>query len=420
MKKRSGPSKALEARTFAELLYHRALQHPDRPAIKFLADGAEVTDQVSYGELHQRAAAIGSWLSDRGSHGRPVLLVYPQSIDYAAAFFGCLYAGAIAVPAYPPRRNRNLDRLRSMAGDSGANIILTNDELIEQLRTWVREDADIAHATLQSTDSLSPEPSFDPRFGADPQSIAFLQYTSGSTGSPKGVIVSNRNLIENQIMITEIFGQREDEVVMCGWLPMYHDMGLIGNLLHPLYLGGHLVLMSPFTFFQKPLCWLQAITDHRATISGSPNFGYDMCVEAISPSERESLDLSSWNLAFNGAEPVRHATLQRFLKTFSPHGFSDTAFSPCFGMAETTLIVSGMRRPEAPISITVDAQRLQQGFVETIDDVLLARPGRPSYMRLQQGFVETIDEAAGVPSTASSGSSRTHADTSRTQASVQP
>ncbi|QDV13868.1 Polyketide synthase PksN [Rosistilla oblonga] len=353
-----------QARTFAELLSERAARHPERPAIKFLAEGTEVTHQVSYQQLHARAAAIGSWLSDRGLRGRPVLLVFPQSIDYAAAFFGCLYAGAIAVPAYPPRRNRNLDRLQSMASDSGADVILTNNELLESLSAWVDEDNPLGQRSLQSIDTLADDPQFNPAFGADPQAVAFLQYTSGSTGAPKGVIVTNRNLIENQIMITEIFGQREDEVIMCGWLPMYHDMGLIGNLLHPLYLGGHLVLMSPFTFFQKPLCWLQAISNHRATISGSPNFGYDMCVEALSQQERDSLDLSSWNLAFNGAEPVRHATLQRFIKTFQPHGFSPAAFSPCFGMAETTLIVSGTRRPDEAQSIVVDAESLHQGTVE--------------------------------------------------------
>ncbi|WP_417737890.1 SDR family NAD(P)-dependent oxidoreductase [Rosistilla oblonga] len=360
-------SRPIQARTFAELLHGRAALHPDRPAIKFLAEGTEVTDQVSYQQLDSRAAAIGSWLSDRGLRGRPVLLVFPQGIDYAAAFFGCLYAGAIAVPAYPPRRNRNLDRLQSMAADSGADVILTNDELLESLNGWSTESDAADQRVLQAIDSLPADPRFNPAFGADPQSVAFLQYTSGSTGAPKGVIVSNRNLIENQRMITEIFGQREDEIVTCGWLPMYHDMGLIGNLLHPLYLGGHLVLMSPFTFFQKPLCWLQAISDHRATISGSPNFGYDLCVEAISPEERESLDLRSWNLAFNGAEPVRHGTLQRFIETFQPHGFSPAAFSPCFGMAETTLIVSGTRRPDAPNSIAVDASSLQQGSVKPIE-----------------------------------------------------
>ncbi|QDV70562.1 Polyketide synthase PksN [Rosistilla carotiformis] len=365
MKNASHQNQTGQARTFSELLSTRAALHPDRPAIKFLAEGTEVTDQVTYQQLHARAASIGSWLSDRGLRGRPVLLVFPQSIDYAAAFFGCLYAGAIAVPAYPPRRNRNLDRLQGMASDSGADVILTNDELLESLSTWVDEDNPLGQRSLLSINTLTEDPQFNPAFGADPQSLAFLQYTSGSTGAPKGVSVTNRNLLENQTMITEIFGQREDEVITCGWLPMYHDMGLIGNLLHPLYLGGHLVLMSPFTFFQKPLCWLQAISDHRATISGSPNFGYDMCVEAISEHERERLDLSSWNLAFNGAEPVRHATLQRFIKTFQPHGFSPTAFSPCFGMAETTLIVSGTRRPEAHKSIEVDAESLRQGTVES-------------------------------------------------------
>ncbi|HVR96174.1 MAG TPA: AMP-binding protein, partial [Thermoanaerobaculia bacterium] len=351
--------------TLAGLLRARAAERRDRVAFTFLTDGEVEGARLTYAELDRRARTIAARLRSSVAPGERALLLYPPGLEFIAAFFGCLYAGVVAVPAYPPRlRDRSQARLRSIARDAEPRAALTTEAIFTGLTGT--EDGlaarlpELASVLWLPTDTLAadevdgqdlPEP--------DPESIAFLQYTSGSTSTPKGVMVTHANLLHNERMIGEAFGQDEDSVVV-GWLPLYHDMGLIGNVLQPLHAGARCVLMAPVAFLQKPSRWLAAVSRYRATTSGGPNFSYDLCARRIGPEERAELDLSSWRVAYNGAEPVREATLARFAESFASCGFRREAFYPCYGLAEATLFVSGGLQGRAPRVAGVDAAALER------------------------------------------------------------
>jgi len=328
-----------EATTLVQLLRTRALQQPEQVAYTFLSDDLATKVCISFGELDQRARSIATVLQNYQAGGARVLLLYPPSLEYIAAFFGCLYAGAVAVPAYPPRQNHSWLRLNAILGDAQADIALTSDGIYHRL-TSPAGNAAPANLRFINTESIDPESAVEWREPVvDSETIAFLQYTSGSTGTPRGVMVSHGNLLANERLIKDAFRQTERSVIL-GWLPLYHDMGLIGNVLQPLYLGARCILMSPVSFLQNPYRWLKSISDYRATTSGAPNFAYDLCVRKITEAERATLDLSSWTTAFNGAEPVRPETLERFADAFASCGFDRRAFHPCYGLAEATLLVS--------------------------------------------------------------------------------
>ncbi len=342
--------------TLPGLLRRRADERPDREAFLFLADGEEEGARFTWGELEGRARAIAVALSGSLAPGDRALLLYPPGLEFIAAFFGCLHAGVVAVPAYPPRPNdRAQTRLRSIARDAEPRAVLTTAAIaagMQQAASALPELAAlrwIATEELPATERELAEP--------DPEAIAFLQYTSGSTATPKGVMVTHANLLHNEGMIGAAFAQDEDSVVV-GWLPLYHDMGLIGNVLQPLHAGGRCVLMAPVAFLQKPLRWLAAISRYRATTSGGPNFAYDLCVRRIAAEDRAALDLASWRVAFNGAEPVRAETLARFTAAFAPSGFRAEAFYPCYGLAEATLLVSGGTVGRAPRTAEIEERRL--------------------------------------------------------------
>ncbi|MDQ3917323.1 MAG: AMP-binding protein, partial [Acidobacteriota bacterium] len=335
--------------SLVELLRRRASAQPRRQAYSFLLDGEADEAHLSYGELDRMARAVGGWLQAAGARGERVLLLYPPGLDYVAAFFGCLYAGAVAVPAYPPRLNRNLERLQAVATDAQPAFALTTAQTLARIESMLEQFPELLALRWQATDRL-PEGSArlwrEPDMGAG--TLAFLQYTSGSTSLPKGVMVSHGNLLHNQRLIQATFRQTEESVIV-GWLPLYHDMGLIGNVLQPLYVGARCVLMSPVAFLQRPARWLNAISRYRATTSGGPNFAYDLCARKVTEAERAALDLSSWEVAFNGAEPVRPETLERFAQTFGACGFRAEAFSPCYGLAEATLLVTGKLGSGPPV-----------------------------------------------------------------------
>lgn len=353
--------------TLDEIVRLRAQQHGERTVYKFLAEGESVTDEVTYADFDRRARAIGGWLQQNGYAGEPVLLIFPEGIDYVAAFFGCLYAGAIAVPINPPRRNRKSSRLETVAADCGARCVLTVGEALERAAEAIKESSLLGGLTWKPVEEIEPEQG-DAWQLASPteQTPALLQYTSGSTGTPKGVIVSHGNLVENQELITRAFGQ-DESVVLCGWLPIYHDMGLIGNVLHPAYLGGQHVFMPPMAFLQKPLRWLKMIAEHGGTLAGGPDFAFDLCVRETTPEERASLDLSKWQVAFNGSEPLRAKTLERFQEAFAVAKMGNLTPSPCYGMAETTLLVSGSRKTQPALLLDVDRESLQAGRVKPTD-----------------------------------------------------
>jgi amino acid adenylation domain-containing protein len=357
----TGPT--TEFSTLVELLRSRALYQPNHRAYTFLLDGETKEVNLTYAKLDQQARAIASLLQDLGATGERALLLYPPGLEYIAAFFGCLYAGAIAVPSYPPRLNRPDPRLRAIVADAQATIALTTPHILANTTRRFAHSPELEALRWVATGDLASSLAkgwHDPMVNGD--TLAFLQYTSGSTAAPKGVAVNHRNILHNERMIQQAFGHTEQSVVV-GWLPIYHDMGLIGNVFQPLYVGAPCVLMSPLDFLQEPYRWLQAISHYEAHTSGGPNFAYDLCVRKITPEQRATLDLHSWEVAFNGAEPIRRPTLERFAKAFEPCGFRRETFYPCYGLAEATLFVSGGLKSAPPISYTVQGAALEQDRV---------------------------------------------------------
>jgi natural product biosynthesis luciferase-like monooxygenase protein/FkbM family methyltransferase len=333
-------------------------------AYTFLRDGEVEEATLRYGELHVRAAAIGAALQQLAGRGERALLLFPPGLEFIAAFFGCLYAGVVAVPSYPPGRRRREPRLRAIARDARVRFVLTTAALATQREELVAEVAELGGATWIDTDMLADGLAAEwAEIAPGGEALAFLQYTSGSTADPKGVMVTHGNLLHNEEIIRQAFGQDAASVVV-GWLPLYHDMGLIGNVLQPLYVGARCVLMSPLAFLQQPARWLRAISTYRGTTSGGPNFAYDLCARKIPAAVRAELDLSSWRLAYNGAEPVRAATLDRFAQAFAPSGFRREAFYPCYGLAEATLFVAGGRLGAGPAVGAFAARPLAEHRVE--------------------------------------------------------
>ncbi len=363
------PGRFFGPSTLVELLRHRAEHLTDDTAFIWLVDGEDDVVCMTNGELDRRARAIGAWLESHDLVGNRALLLYPPGLEFVTAFFGCLYAGVVAVPVYPPRRNRSLLRIQAIADDAQATVALTTEDVLKRVDSLIGETPHLKKLTWLATCEVDQNTADDwhmPDIHAD--TLAFLQYTSGSTGTPKGVILDHANLLYNSALISYAF-----ELTRSGtgvfWLPSYHDMGLIGGILQPLYVGRPSVLMSPMAFLQRPYRWLRAITRYRGTTSGGPNFAYELCTRKVTPEQCERLDLSSWEVAFNGAEPVRADTLERFARKFASCGFRRKAFYPCYGLAEATLIVSGGFAKEAPIVRHFDSEALSR------DRAVEAQPG---------------------------------------------
>jgi acyl-CoA synthetase (AMP-forming)/AMP-acid ligase II len=336
-------------RNFVELLKFQNNRTPDKVAFRFLANGEDETETLTYGELDERSRAIASRLQDIISPGDRALLIYPSGLNFITAFFGCLYAGVVAVPAYPPKPNRGMEKYQSIVSDAQLTVVLTTAALTVTLKNQSCQDLQMQDLEWLTTDEIgTSDASHWKQPLVEQEDLAFLQYTSGSTGTPKGVMISHRNLIQNSAAINHCFQDTPDSVGV-SWLPPYHDMGLIGSVLQPIYVGATMVLMPPLAFVFKPFRWLNAISKYGATTSGGPNFAYDLCVQKITEKQRLSLDLARWDVAFTGAEPIRSETLEKFYEMFRHHGFHREAFYPCYGMAETTLIVSGGLKESTPI-----------------------------------------------------------------------
>ncbi|MEH1779536.1 MAG: amino acid adenylation domain-containing protein [Nostoc sp.] len=349
--------------TFVDLLRFRSSTQPNRDAFTFLLDGETEQTTLTYQELDRRSRRIAAQLQALGLTGERALLLYPAGLDFLVAFFGCLYAGVVAVTAYPPRNERNTPRIKAIAKDAQAAIALTTTEILPTVQSLMSQKTDLESLQWLTTDNLAlgiedtwQQPSIDRN------TLAFLQYTSGSTGTPKGVMISHGNLLHNADT-TYQFMEHSPESKFVTWLPMYHDMGLIGGILQPLYGGFPCIIMPPTSFLQRPYRWLQAISHYKGTTSGGPNFAYELCTQKITPEQKETLDLSSWSVAFNGAEPIRDDTLERFAAAFVDCGFRKEAFYPCYGMAETTLMVSGVQKATSPIIKTVQKSALESNRV---------------------------------------------------------
>ena len=349
-------------RTLVQSLQRRAAQTPDQVALRFLAESAEQSVVLSYRDLDQRARTIAAALQANAALGDRAVLLFPSGPDYVAAFFGCLYAGVIAVPAYPPEstRRHHQERLLSIIADAEPRLLLTIASLGDGL-------AQIENAPpVLSVDTLGAQLAdgwVEPELHAD--DIAFLQYTSGSTALPKGVQVSHGNLVANEVLIRRGFGidLNPDDVIV-SWLPLYHDMGLIGGLLQPIFSGVPCVLMSPAYFLGRPLRWLEAISEYGGTISGGPDFAYRLCSERVSESALERLDLSTWRVAYSGSEPIRLDTLERFAEKFAACGFTSNHFFASYGLAEATLFVAGGTRGQGIPALRLDEQALAANRAE--------------------------------------------------------
>lgn len=352
--------------TIDGFLRRRASDQPARTAYVYLGDGDQEQARVTYGGLDLLARGIGATLQSLHARGERALLLYPPGLDFVAAFFGCLYSGVVAVPAYPPHPARpeiTMPRLHSILADSQAKFVLTTTNILSKVAPLFARTQDLEHLRWLATDEIEraraedwtgPEPA--------PDGLAFLQYTSGSTSAPKGVMVSHRNLLENSAYIHYGF-EHTPESVSVTWLPAYHDMGLIDGIIQPLYAGFKCYLMPSVAFLQRPLRWLQAISRYRATHSGGPNFAYEHCVNKIRPEQRGGLDLSCWRVAYNGAEPIREETLRRFAASFEECGFRWDAFYPAYGLAEATLKVSGGRGARPPVTCKLEAAPLEENLL---------------------------------------------------------
>jgi acyl-CoA synthetase (AMP-forming)/AMP-acid ligase II/aryl carrier-like protein len=360
--------------TLVDILRWRAVYQAARTAAIFLAQGEIEEERITYAQLHQRTQALAARLRARLTTGERVLLLYPSSIDYIVAFLACLYAGIIAVPAYPPSSPRSMGRIQAIVADAGISVVLTTSQLLAKLQQWSERIPELQSMHwLTSDESRQEQAGHWEAYRPSLENLAFLQYTSGTTGSPKGVMVSHANLMHNFGMIE----QRADlsvQSVGVSWLPMFHDMGLILGVLQALYTGYPAILMAPASFIQRPLRWLQAITRYRGTISFAPNFAYDLCLERISPEDRAELDLSSWAMAVNAAETVHAETVRRFTETFAFCGLRPTALAPSYGMAETTLMISNCPLERVATLLSFDRASFEKNRVRLSDDPYTSQP----------------------------------------------
>ena len=354
----SHPSHNVVNHSFVEHLSRLARERPsDRALIVVNAQGETTLD---YATLERRSRALASELQQWFPAGERALILLDNDEHYVVAFFACLYAGVIAVPVFPPEsaKQQHLARLLAIAADSQAACVLTSTTIIDVVASASEGFGSAELIPVDAVDESRAEHWIEhrPKRG----DLAFLQYTSGSTATPKGVMVSHGNLMANERAIETGFSIGADDVFV-SWLPLYHDMGLIGGLLQPIYRGIPAVLMSPTFFLQRPVRWLEAISRHRGTISGGPDFAYRLCLERIRDEQLEALDLSSWRVAFSGAEPVRHDTLTGFIERFRPAGFAADTAAPCYGLAEATLLVSCNSRGTGVVGTAFSQQSLAEG-----------------------------------------------------------
>ncbi len=338
--------------SFVELLQVRAQVQPNDRAFTFLDEKGNEEAILTFEELDRQAKAVAGYLQSTTQPGERVLLFFPPGLDFIVGFFGCLYARLIAIPVFPGKREQSLNNIQRIISDAQVSVCLTNKSFYKKINHFHFKNTDLVNLPWKCVDDLAFQCEYDWNQPLIQKTdLAFLQYTSGSTGNPKGVMVSHQNILHNSEMIRVGFGHTQ-KTAFVGWLPLFHDMGLIGNVLQPLYLGIQSVMMAPSTFVSNPYRWLQAISKYRATTSGGPNFAFDLCAHTVTPEEVATLDLSSWDNAFIGAEPIFSCTMKNFYNVFKSCGFKWNSFYPCYGMAEATLFISGANKSNPPTLLT--------------------------------------------------------------------
>ncbi|GAB1545491.1 fatty acyl-AMP ligase [Scytonema sp. NUACC21] len=353
--------------TLVSVLRNRNLNSANQVAYTFLQDGVKEAGSLTYQQLDRHARAIAAYLQSFSSIGERALLLYPPGLEFIAAFFGCLYAGVIAVPVYPPQPNRSISRLQAIVADAQATFALTTTSVLTSLKDEFSLGSDLNNLNWLATDGINIDLANswqEPVLSSD--TLAFLQYTSGSTGTPKGVMVSHGNLLRNCLDL-DLGWQHTPDSIILTWLPTFHDMGLIYGVLEPLYKQCPCYMMPPMSFLKKPVRWLEAISKYKITHSGAPNFAYELCLRKITPEQRANLNLSSWRMALNGAEPIRASVLKRFAEIFKPCGFNLTAFCPGYGLAEATLKVAAVRQQDTPTFCNVQTDALLENRVEEVN-----------------------------------------------------
>ena len=347
-----------------DVLRYRMEHTPDETAFIYLKDGEDDEERVTYRQLGNTASSLAVKMEDMNVTGKTALLLFPPGMEFVYSLFGCFFASVIAVPAYPPRKNRSLDRIRKIVQDSSASIVLTTKEIYESFNRSFSDVEELQNLEWVVFQHNSCPVTIQKKY--NPEDVALLQYTSGSTGHPKGVMITHRNIMRNCEFIRQSFGFSRKTIAI-SWLPTFHDMGLVGQVFQPVYTGFPSVLMSPVAFFQQPVRWLNAFTKYKGTMGGAPNFAYDLLTE-IPEEERKNLDLSSIKTIYCGAEPIRKSTFDKFTESYKNFGLKPEMLYPCYGMAETTLITSGPPAGRGAVYLSVSGTALLQNKVKVVPE----------------------------------------------------
>jgi acyl-CoA synthetase (AMP-forming)/AMP-acid ligase II/acyl carrier protein len=354
----------LPFRSLGELLKTRVVTWGDKLLYRYLEDGLIETDRITYRQLWEKSVKVAASIQSKCNKGDRIIMLFPAGIGFIVSLFGCFLSGTVGVPVYTPKKNRGFDRFSSILSNCQPSLILGTERLLADVENNFKEEP-----VLRDIPKLSYESSVDSSYGSwaepdiDPDDPAILQYTSGSTGDPNGVTVTHGNILFNSEFIKRAFGHDENLVGM-NWLPGFHDMGLIGALLQPVYVGGNNSIIPPGTFLLRPQNWLKSIGKYKAVTAGGPNFAFDYCCERISDDMLDDIDLHTVRPLFCGAEPIKMETLEKFAEKFKDCNFSIDQFYPCYGLAENTLIVTGGELDAKPVYLNVDAKKLEQGVVE--------------------------------------------------------
>lgn len=350
-----------------DVIFTHARRQGEALACIFQPYGVETAKKLTYRELHELVFQRAQLLIHRGYMGQPIALLFPNGLDFVVNFLACLASGAIAIPLNLSRNAQQMERTVAILDDAGVETILTTSAARVQLEQQLHEIPELSGRSWIWIDEYQSEPTDIALPVFSPNQLAFIQYTSGSTSLPKGVMVNHANIVDNQKAIQEAYNHQEG-LIVGGWLPQFHDMGLIGLMLQPLFLGGTYVFMPPMNFVQRPLRWLELISHYRIHSSASPSFGYKHCVKYIKDSEDLShLDLSCWEVALNGSEPLNLDTMEAFSTRFQQYGFDSKAFSPCYGLAESTLFVSGSAPGMGVQTLTLEEESFERGKVKEAD-----------------------------------------------------